>query len=193
MNYVAHQVLSFSRPAIQLGNLLGEVVKGRKYEHYPSEVQQGILLHRFIDTFTDSHPLVHQSTKLLHHQQGKYAPIVVDVLFDYFLIKHWDKFVNEEFSLFKNNCYTLFQANTVLYPTRLNEILHYMLKYDWFLTYSTLEGVSKTLKNISKRTRFENQLSHTEEIIQQNLENLEENFLLFYPELEKNCHEFLFG
>ena len=65
MNYVAHQVLSFGDPNLQLGNLLGEVVKGNQYQQYSPNLQKGILLHRQIDTFTDAHPIV-KELSLIH-------------------------------------------------------------------------------------------------------------------------------
>lgn len=193
MNYVAHQVLSFGQQEIQLGNLMGEVIKGKDFEVYKPEIQKGILLHRFIDTFTDSHPIVHQCTKLLHTEQGKYSPIIIDVIFDYLLIKNWSKFVDQDFETFKINCYQIFKSSEEIFPPRLTEILYYMLKYDWFANYSTLEGVSKTLENIGKRTPYENNLHNTHPVLLQNIEALEQNFLEFYPILEKNCHDFLFG
>lgn len=109
MNYVAHQVLSFDDPNLQLGNLLGEVVKGNQHQKYSPNLQQGILLHRHIDTFTDAHPIVKESSALLHADQGKFSPIVIDVIFDYFLIEHWENFVAQPFESFKQNCYQLFR------------------------------------------------------------------------------------
>lgn len=64
MNLVAHQYLSFNNPSLQLGNLLGEVVKGNKYNDYPNDIKKGILLHREIDSFTDSHEIVKKSTEI---------------------------------------------------------------------------------------------------------------------------------
>lgn len=192
MNYVAHQVLSFDDPNLQLGNLLGEVVKGNQHQKYSPNLQQGILLHRHIDTFTDAHPIVKESSALLHADQGKFSPIVIDVVFDYFLIQHWENFVAQPFESFKQNCYQLFRNSEQTFPPKLQYIVHHLLLHDWFENYASLEGVALTLHNIGKRTKFENHLDNTLPILRQHLSALENNFLAFYPQLEQNCRRFLF-
>jgi acyl carrier protein phosphodiesterase len=50
------------------------------------KIQNGITLHRAIDTFTDAHPVFRESTKVTfryHH----YAGVIVDVFYDHFLAK----------------------------------------------------------------------------------------------------------
>ena len=109
MNLVAHQYLSFNQPDIQVGNYLGEVVKGNKYLNYPKTISQGILLHRAIDYFTDENEIVKKSTSYFHATQHKYAPIIIDLMYDYFLIKHWNLFCSIPFEKFKQDCYTIFK------------------------------------------------------------------------------------
>ena len=71
MNFVAHQYLSFENQSLQIGNLLGETVKGKQYLDFPEEIQKGILLHRSIDTYTDSHETVKKSSSYFHETQHK--------------------------------------------------------------------------------------------------------------------------
>ena len=61
MNFLAHLYLSGSDPMVKVGNFIGDHVKGNAYQNYEIGIQQGILLHRKIDFFTDTHPLVKQS------------------------------------------------------------------------------------------------------------------------------------
>ena len=62
MNYLAHAFLSFEDEAIVVGNLLGDFVKGRaQLEHYPLNIQNGVILHRHIDQFSDNHTVLKQS------------------------------------------------------------------------------------------------------------------------------------
>ena len=60
MNYLAHSYLSFSHEQL-VGNMIADFIKNREREFLPSEIQKGIKLHRAIDTFTDAHPVIHQS------------------------------------------------------------------------------------------------------------------------------------
>ena len=48
MNYLAHIFLSGNDRCIQIGNFIGDGVKGDGYKQYPRKFQQGILLHREI-------------------------------------------------------------------------------------------------------------------------------------------------
>ena len=183
MNLVAHQFLSFNKPSLQIGNLLGETVKGNKYLDYPEDIQQGILLHRAIDHFTDSHPIVKKSTAYFHSSQHKYAPILIDLMYDYYLIKHWRSFHPISFYLFKESCYELFHYNYENFPSGLQHMLDYLLKYDWFENYSTLEGIQKTLDGISKRTNFPNRLNYALEEMKKFENEIEKDFLSFFPEI----------
>ena len=50
MNYLAHIFLSGSNRKVQLGNFVGDAVKGSSYKNYPPDIAKGIQLHRAIMT-----------------------------------------------------------------------------------------------------------------------------------------------
>lgn len=191
MNFVAHQYLSFKQQSLQIGNLLGETVKGKQYLDFPDDIQKGILLHRSIDTFTDSHEIVKQSSSYFHETQHKFAPIIVDVIYDYFLIKHWNDFSDTPYQKFKLDCYQLFKNEYDTFPKKLQETIFYLLKYDWFENYSTIEGVQKTLKGIGSRAKFENYLHQIIPEFEQYYSMLEKDFLQFFPLLQTHCKNFI--
>ena len=92
MNYLAHFHLSNNNESLIIGNYIADDVKGKAYLNYSSEIQQGILLHRKIDDFTDNHPVVENSKHLIRHNQNKFTPVVMDVFYDYFLANNWDTY-----------------------------------------------------------------------------------------------------
>ncbi len=141
MNWLAHFVLSEHQENILIGNWLGEVVKGKKYQKYEGDYQKGIILHREIDSFTDQHPLVKATTKIFHPSQGKFAPVVVDMAFDYFLFTHWQDFEPEEFSSFKKKVYAVLKKHYHLYPPVLLERTKALIYFDWLEKYTTLECI----------------------------------------------------
>ena len=191
MNLVAHQYLSFGKKNLQIGNLLGETVKGNQYLNYPEDIQTGILLHREIDTFTDSHEIVKQSSSYFHATQHKFSPIIIDVIYDYFLIKHWNNFSNTPFQKFKTECYQLFEDEQTNLPKKLQEIIFYLLKHDWFNNYSTKEGIQRTLKGIGSRTIYKNNLNHILPEFEEFYTKLEQEFLTFFPLLLTHCKSFI--
>lgn len=191
MNFVAHQFLTFGNQSLQIGNLLGEIVKGNQFMNYETEIQKGILLHRSIDSFTDSHEIVKRSSSYFHNTQHKFSPIIIDVIYDYFLIKHWNDFSEIPFENFKTNCYQLFEDKYPSFPKKLQEIIFYLLKYDWFENYSTIEGVQKTLKGVGSRTKFKNNLHQIIPEFEQNYSKLENDFQHFFPQLQSHCKNFV--
>jgi acyl carrier protein phosphodiesterase len=58
MNWLAHIFLSEPNVESRLGNLLGDLVKGKDLEGLNPNLKQGIARHYAIDKFTDSHPVV---------------------------------------------------------------------------------------------------------------------------------------
>ena len=63
MNYLAHFHLSNNDKNLIIGNYIADDVKGKAYLNYPTEIQHGIILHRKIDAFTDTHQIVINSKK----------------------------------------------------------------------------------------------------------------------------------
>ena len=89
MNFLAHIYLSGDDPELKIGNFIADAVKGKKYTTYPQKIQEGIILHRKIDSFTDAHPIVKKSASRLFSKYGHYNSVIVDILYDHFLAKNW--------------------------------------------------------------------------------------------------------
>ncbi|SZD73320.1 acyl carrier protein phosphodiesterase [Candidatus Ornithobacterium hominis] len=191
MNLVAHQLLSFNQPKWQVGNHLGEVVKGRNFEDYSPEIVTGILLHRFIDNFTDTDETVKRSTARLHQKYRKYSPIIIDIFYDYLLIKNWEKYSDENFLSFKKNVYQRLLEHKDIYPSRLLKTTQAMVKYDWFEKYGTLEGLEITLQHLSKRTKFTNNMHMAVKDLYVQEEAFNQEFNEFFPKILKASKNFL--
>ncbi|MDO5655840.1 MAG: acyl carrier protein phosphodiesterase [Flavobacteriaceae bacterium] len=188
MNLVLHQLLSFRNPQWQIGNHLGEVIKGKQFLQFEPQIQKGILLHRFIDTFSDSHASVKSSSAHLHFNHSKFSPIIIDVYYDFLLIKNWESFTQQSFTEFKLECYRLLLENMDLFPEKLQRFTHAMVEYDWFESYGNYEGLEKILSNMSRRTKFQNNMHWAVKDLYLNEAKFELDFMLFFPELiEKVC------
>lgn len=64
MNFLAHLHIAHHCQSSLLGNLLGDFVKGDPTEQYPQSLVQGIRLHRWVDAYTDSHPVMKAAKSL---------------------------------------------------------------------------------------------------------------------------------
>ncbi len=187
MNFLAHAHLSGNDKLVLLGNFTADSVKGSDFLRYPERVKQGILLHRFIDTYTDTHPVVAETKKRLRPLVGKYAPVVADVFYDHFLARYWEHYhPHEKLSIFAGSVYQTLQAHSELLPERSKDMLPYMEKQNWLLSYASIEGISDVLERMARRARFESGMEKAGKELERNFELYHKEFSLFFPELEEN-------
>lgn len=105
MNYLAHLHLGGQLPAQLLGSLYGDFVKGRLQGQYSPQIEAAIQLHRSIDRFTDSHPLVGQALSRFTLTRRRYAGIVLDVFFDHCLARDWAQYADQPLERFTSQVY----------------------------------------------------------------------------------------
>ncbi|MDH3652219.1 MAG: ACP phosphodiesterase [Saprospiraceae bacterium] len=183
MNYLAHCYLSFSDEALLVGNYLGDFVKNRHVDNYPKAIKEGIFLHRKIDRWTDSHSGFRKGTALLHSSMGKYAPVVLDIYFDYLLTKNWGKFSKQTFQLFCQKSYHTLQAYAFLMPDNISDRLQRMISGRWLEKYQSYEGLDVTYGYLARRAKFPNQIQDATSHLQKLEPELEMVFLDFFPQL----------
>lgn len=183
MNYLAHIYLSGDNELITIGNFIADGIRGEKYKTYPKEIQIGILLHRQIDTFTDAHPIVRQSTKRLHKNYGHYSGVIVDILYDHFLAKNWSLYSNVKLENYVDNFYEILQDNIELLPNRTIKMLPFMIADNWIFNYATIEGIQRVLNGMNKRTNNLSKMHEATNELKTYYKEFENEFTLFFKEL----------
>ena len=189
MNFLAHLYLSKENKNILIGNFIADAVKGKKHENYPKEIQAGILLHRGIDYFTDTHPIVRQSKRRLHERYNHYNGVIIDILYDHFLAKNWHHYSDIPLETYANNVYEFLQENIVIFPERIQKILPYMIEYNWLFSYASVEGIGKILQGMNKRTKGISKMDLAKEDLIEHYEEFESDFTLFFKELMQFSEE----
>jgi acyl carrier protein phosphodiesterase len=58
MNFLAHFYLTRHDKELTVGNFIADFVRGSAKNLFDSKINEGIRIHRSIDSFTDSHPVV---------------------------------------------------------------------------------------------------------------------------------------
>ena len=119
MNFLAHIYLSGNNHFLKLGNFIADAVKGKTYSKYPLEIQQGILLHRKIDSFTDHHPIFKKSVSRLFPTHRHYSRVIIDIFYDHFLAKEWNTYSNIPLNTYINDFYSLLNDNYEYLPKRI--------------------------------------------------------------------------
>lgn len=189
MNLLAHQHLSFNQEFLMVGNFIADAVKGSKYQMYPDQVQTGILLHRAIDTYTDSHPLVLESRQLLYPFFHKYAGVVQDVYYDHFLASNWQQYSPVPLRDFCKSVYHNLQKNYELLPAKMQRMAGYMIMQDWLYSYRRMAGAAKALERMSYRAKFKSNMEHGLPPLVEHYKILSDHFAQFYPLLIREIEE----
>jgi acyl carrier protein phosphodiesterase len=152
MNYLAHIYLSGESEKIQLGNFIGDYVKGNQFNNYPAEIRKGILLHRKIDHFTDKHPIVKQCIEQVRPGFGKHAGIVTDIFFDHFLASKWEKYSQVQLRHFTKRFHTVLLLNYSMLPLRVKLFLPFIIQHKRLQSYAELSGIERSLQIMGQRT-----------------------------------------
>ncbi len=193
MNYLAHSYLSCGDEDLMLGNLITDMITKRDEEAYEESIQKGIELHRKIDTFTDSHPIVSESLQLIYPTQGKYAPVVLDILWDYFLSRNWSHFSAEAMEAFSQNIYFLLEKNSDRLQAKIVTRFEKMIQADWLQSCLTRERLRKTFAHLHKRTKFNSNFDKVDDILDEHEEELSLAFMKLFPEMisyvDANCRK----
>jgi acyl carrier protein phosphodiesterase len=185
MNYLAHLYLADESPESLLGNLMGDFIKGSLDNRYSQEIKQGIITHRKVDAYTDSHPIVLSSKRLISVERRRFSGIIVDVCYDHFLATHWHHYSNVKLSHFIVKVYTYLQQYQKILPDKLQSVIPKMIEEDWLGSYQHITGIDAVFNRISKRLPKKNRLMGAVEELVLNYDNLENYFLTFFPDLIK--------
>ncbi|MFT4741259.1 MAG: acyl carrier protein phosphodiesterase [Marivirga sp.] len=191
MNFLAHIYLSNEDEQITVGNFIGDFVKGAEIEKYDSRIKTGIILHRAIDEYTDTHPLVLTSKDKLRKKYRHYAGVILDIFFDHFLALNWNQFHPQPLRNFVDDQYSLLQANTPILPLRTQQMLPFMVSNDWLFNYQYFDGMQEVMSGMARRTKFHSKME--ESVVELKLHHaaFEEDFLAFFPDLVAFSKAFL--
>lgn len=188
MNYLAHLHLGGQRPGQLLGSLYGDFVKGRLQGQFNPEIEAAIALHRSIDTYTDSHPLVGAALSRFSLTRRRYAGIVIDVFFDHCLARDWARYAEQPLALFTSDVYRVLASEPQL-PGRLAQIAPHMAAHDWLGSYREFDVLEQVLRGISRRLSRPEELAQAMGELERLYQPLSEDFREFYPQLQLFAHE----
>lgn len=183
MNFLAHIYLSFGDDEITLGNFIADSIRGNKFEHLPARVQQGIVLHRDIDTYTDAHDIPKISSKRLHKNYSHYSRVIVDIFYDHFLAKNWNSYSDTPLDVFVEHFYDLLEGHYEILPDGVKRMMPYMIADNWIYNYSKMEGIGRVLNGMNRRTKNKSKMNFAILDLEEHYEAFESEFTEFFEEL----------
>ncbi|MBN2670452.1 MAG: acyl carrier protein phosphodiesterase [Deltaproteobacteria bacterium] len=153
-------------------------------ETYGTDIARGIRHHREVDRFTDTHDAVVHSVKALQTPFGLYGSIVVDVIFDHFLLTRWNDYARIRKDLFFASVYQSLSLPHPAYPPRFTATIDRILERRWLNTYEKLENVAYALMRIGERFNRPTPLKDALPGLQTHYAVLEQDFIRFFPDLQ---------
>lgn len=181
MNYLAHSYLSFNDAQL-VGNMIADFIKNNERENFSTPIQQGIQIHRFIDSFTDAHPAVLEAKKAFRPLVRLYSGAFVDVSFDYFLANSLPADMLKKHS---EKVYRVLRNHEEILPANFLRMLDRMEKDDWLYHYKDDWGIKFSMQNVLNKAKY---LDKDLPVFAQFLDQkkaLQQRFDAFFPELLK--------
>jgi acyl carrier protein phosphodiesterase len=183
MNFLGHLYLSGYSEDILLGNFIGDFVKGNAYENYPDRIREGILLHRKIDFFTDTHEEVSRSKEVLREKYRHYSGVIVDMFYDHFLATSWPQFHPDPLPVFASNVYKILLGRKDDMPEKAAYMLNFMSEHNWLLSYASPKGIHQALSGMARRTSFVSHMEKAVKDLEDHYDIFQAHFHAFFPDI----------
>ena len=187
MNFLAHLCLADGDTGLMLGGLFGDFVRGRRaLQAFPEPVQQGIVLHRYIDKRTDSSAEVKKLRPLFPREFRRYAGIIIDLAFDHELAVNWWRYMPGSLERFDLEVRDLLHQNSELVPERLTMFMRYADRHGLFSSYRETDVTLYAIAGLGTRLKRANPLHRTGEIWPELAPHFKTSFRAFFPVIQSD-------
>ncbi len=185
MNYLGHLYLSGANEQEMVGNFIGDYVKGNGWSKYPENIKKGILIHRQIDSFTDSHPKFREAKSRFREEFGLYSGIVIDFLYDHYLAKNWHEYSDLTLRTFAKRSHAVLLQNFKHLPLRVQGFLPFLIQNRRLESYALVSGIGEALKIMSNYSSLPAKSDFVMHEIKRNNDFFENNFRDFMHDMIK--------
>ncbi len=151
MNFLAHLHVAPDEPGWQVGGVLADLVKGPDVAKLPPAIRAGVVLHRQVDAFTDSHPAVVRAISRIGPEWGWFSGIIVDIYFDHILARSWPRYSDEPLRAFADRMYAALGTGLPHLDGEARTFLSGLIQSDRLVAYATRDGITETLARTAKR------------------------------------------
>lgn len=182
MNFLAHSFLTFNDGQI-VGQFLEDFIRNKERFNFPKDIQDGITLHRAIDTFTDAHPAIHEAKKVFSPLVRLYAGAFVDVSMDYFLATDFKLNSLNGWKKHSQNVYRILNENLHYFPETFKRMLDKMEQDDWLFNYREDWGIKFSIQNVLNKAKYLEKDIPVFEAFLDNKNILQNCYNEFFPDL----------
>lgn len=183
MNYLAHIFLSGDDAEMRVGGLLGDFVKGPLRGDLPEKIEQGIMLHRKIDAYTDQMPEIQAATARFEKPHRRFAGIYLDMCFDHFLAIYWQDFHRQSLADYCGEFYRQLSGYYPLLPDRAQRFSKLAPEINWLESYADFRNLEHMLERVGDRLKRPAPLHSGFALLQRDYQLIEREFYLLFPRL----------
>jgi acyl carrier protein phosphodiesterase len=160
--------------------MISDFVKGKKKFDYPAAIQKGIMLHRAIDHFTDTHEATKEAKEVFRPHYRLYSGAFVDVVYDHFLATDPTEFTESSLLDFSKQVYATLDEQVQWLPDRFALMHPYMKEHNWLYNYRTRWGTGKSLGGVVRRSVHLSESETAFQLFEQHYQLLEDCFRHFW-------------
>jgi acyl carrier protein phosphodiesterase len=194
VNYLAHLFLAGRSAESLIGNLAGDFVKGPLREgQFPDAIRDGILRHRRLDAFTDSHPRMSAFRRVLLPEYGHWSRVIADVFLDHFLASDFERYGSEPLETFVTRIHATIDTYPGTLPGHLPLVYPLIRDQGWLVSYRSPEAIARTLRGMSRRIARHPELAGAARHLIDSREELEAQFHPFFSEAVAYANALPFG
>jgi len=176
MNFLAHALLAGNHPALVVGGVVGDWIKGPLPGTLPSDLSKGVALHRSIDSFAETHSAFRASRNRISASRRRYAGILVDIFYDHLLARDWLMHHDQPLADYCQGVYRMLADRIPHLPENAHPALRLMASEDWLNSYAEMEGIADVLARMSRRARQPNPLVGGEVELQADIKGFGHDF-----------------
>jgi acyl carrier protein phosphodiesterase len=184
LNYLAHAYLSFGHPAILVGNMISDFVKGRKKFDFPEDIQKGIALHRAIDNFTDTHETTRQAKEIFRPYYRLYSGAFVDVVYDHFLATDENEFRGQALFGFSQQVYADLDRHAIWLPEKFARMFPYMRSQNWLYNYQEPIWIARGMEGVVRRSTYMAESTTAYQLFEQHYQLFQQCYRQFWKDLK---------
>jgi acyl carrier protein phosphodiesterase len=179
MNFLAHALLAGDDPALIVGGVTGDWIKGLLPGALPPDLARGVALHRAIDSHAESNAGFGASRHRISPSRRRYAGVLVDIFYDHLLARDWASHHPQPLAEYAGRTYALIAARHTELPTAAQPALRLMASEDWLGNYDRIDAIADVLLRMSRRARQPNPLAGGEAELLRDIDGFTADFRLW--------------
>jgi acyl carrier protein phosphodiesterase len=185
MNHLAHLYLSSDNEEEMVGQFIADAVKGNDFNLYSPNIRQGILLHRWVDSFTDTHDLVKELRAAYRPNLGLYSGVLIDLVFDHYLAKDFQSHSGRELEEFQQFIFGVLNKYEESFPDKMKNYFFHMKDKEFIMKYAHSVGMAVIVRQMGNRIPRGESLLAAGDFFEDYVELASAYFPTFFEELKR--------